>query len=139
MHVPCRLACGVTRRIRASRLIEDDKFVRKSKADTRLIPVLVGEGLSDVEIAKRMGWTVGTLRVRCSQLKISLSRKTLNLRQIVLPHGILNQLQQRAAMIGVTTSALAGELLKVIARDDLYNAVLDRDDADLPRRNVSVN
>jgi hypothetical protein len=125
--------------LRSPGLIEDDQFVRKSKADTRLIPMLVDEGLSDVEIAKRMGWTVGTLRVRCSQLKISLKRKTPNRGQIVLPRRILDQLQHRAAMMGVTTSALAGELLEVIARDGLYNAVLDRDDADSPRRGVTVN
>jgi hypothetical protein len=42
-------------------------------------------------------------------------------------------------MMGVTTSALAGELLEVIARDGLYNAVLDSDDADATRRNALVN
>jgi hypothetical protein len=126
-------------RIGASRLIEDEQFMRKSKANTGLIPMLVDEGLSDVEIAKRMGWTVGTLRVRCSRLKISLKRKTPNRGQIVLPRRIFDQLQHRAAMMGVTTSALAGELLEVIARDGLYNAVLDSDDADATRRNALVN
>jgi hypothetical protein len=113
--------------------------VRKSKADPTLIPALVEEGLSDVEIASRMGWTLGTLRARCSQLKISLRRKTVNGRQIVLPQAVLDQLQQRAAIMGITTSALAAELLEVIARDCLYNAVLDRDDVGLTRRNASVN
>ena len=113
--------------------------MRKSKADTRLIPILIDEGLSDVEIARRMGWTVGTLRARCSQLKISLRRKTLNRGQIVLPQRILNELQHRAAMMGITSSALAAELLGVIARDALYNAVLDTDEANSTRRSVSVN
>jgi hypothetical protein len=108
---------------------EDHAVVRKSKADPTLIPALVNEGLSDVEIADRMGWTVGTLRARCSQLKISLRRKAVNGRQIVLPSGVLEQLQQRAAMMGMTTSALAAELLKAIARDGLYSAVLDGDEA----------
>ena len=103
--------------------------MRKTKADPTLIPALVDEGLSDAEIASRMGWTVGTLRARCSQLKISLRRKIGNGRQIVLPPGVLEQLQQRAAMMGITTSALAGELLKAIARDGLYNAVLDSGEA----------
>ena len=113
--------------------------MRTSKADPTLIPVLVDEGFSDAEIARRMGWTVGTLRARCSQLKISLKRKTVNRGQIVLSQNILNQLQQRAAMMGITTSALAGELLRVIARDDLYNAVLDRDEAGSIRLVASVN
>ena len=113
--------------------------MRKSKTDPALIPALVDEGLSDWEIASRMGWTVGTLRVRCSQLKISLRRKNINRRQFVLPQAIFDQLHQRAAMMGVSTSALAVELLQMIARDSLYNAVLDGDDIGLMRPNASVN
>ena len=113
--------------------------MRKSKTDPALIPTLVDEGLSDLEIASRMGWTVGTLRVRCSQLKISLRRKTINRTQLVLPQDIVDQLQQRATTMGVSTSALAVELLEVIARDRLYDAVLDRDDTGVIRPNASVN
>lgn len=113
--------------------------MRKTKTDPALIPILVGEGLSDLEIANRMGWTVGTLRVRCSQLKISLRRKIAAGRQVVLPHGILDQLRQRAALMGVSAHALAADLLEVIARDSLYDAVLDRDDSGATRPNASVN
>jgi hypothetical protein len=112
--------------------------VRKTKADPTLIPTLVDEGLSDAEIASRMGWTVGTLRARCSQLKISLRRKSAG-RQIALPQRVLEQLQQRAAMMGITTAALARELLEVIARDGLYNAVLDRDEVISIHLKASVN
>ena len=48
--------------------------MQKRKIDPDLIRVLVDEGLSSQEIADRVGWTIGTLRVRCSQLKISLRR-----------------------------------------------------------------
>src|SRR3974377_2225981 len=48
--------------------------MQKRKIDPDLIRVLVDEGLSAQEIADRVGWTIGTLRVRCSQLKISLRR-----------------------------------------------------------------
>jgi hypothetical protein len=113
--------------------------MRKSKTDPALIPALVDEGLSDLEIANRMGWTVGTLRVRCSQLKISLRRKNNNRRQIVLPQAIFDRLQQCAETIGVSASALASELLEVIARDGLYNAVLDNNEFGSVRTNVSVN
>ena len=113
--------------------------MRKSKTDPALIPALVEEGLSDLEIANRMGWTVGTLRVRCSQLKISLRRKNINTRQFVLPQAIFDQLHQRAAMMGIATSALVAELLGVITRDLLYEAVLDRDDIGVTHPNVSVN
>ena len=113
--------------------------MRKPKTDPALIPALIEEGLSDSEIANRMGWTVGTLRVRCSQLKISLRRKNVTQRQIVLPQFIFDQLHQRAALMGVATSVLVAELLKVIARDGLYNAVLDGDGAVAIRPDVSVN
>jgi hypothetical protein len=113
--------------------------VRKSKTDPTLIPMLVDEGLSDLEIAARMGWTVGTLRVRCSQLKISLRRKIAAGRNIVLPDAILGQLRQRAALMGISAHALAVDLLEVIARDSLYDAVLDRDDAGATRPSTSVN
>jgi hypothetical protein len=38
------------------------------------VPMLVNQGLSAAEIAEQMGCTVGTLRVKCSQLQISLRR-----------------------------------------------------------------
>jgi hypothetical protein len=96
--------------------------VRKSKIDPELILTLIDRGLSDQEIANRLGCTVGTLRVRCSQLKISLKRAG----KVILPRAILDQLRHRATMMGVSTTALAADLLGEIARDDLYNAVLDR-------------
>jgi hypothetical protein len=113
--------------------------MRKSKPDPTLIPAFIEEGLNDSEIANRMGWTVGTLRVRCSQLKISLRRKNATQRQIVLSKSIFDQLHQRATMMGVATSVLAAELLKAIARDGLYNAVLDGDGTAAIRPDVSVN
>jgi hypothetical protein len=98
--------------------------VRKSKIDPALIRVLIDQGLSDLEIANRVGCTVGTLRVKCSQLKISLRRCA----KVALPQAILDQLIQRAKLMGVSTTSLAADLLEEIARDDLYDAVLDRDD-----------
>ena len=98
--------------------------MRKSKVDPALIRVLIDQGFSDLEIANRVGCTVGTLRVRCSQLKISLRRPA----KVVLPQAILDQLIQRARLMGVSTTTLAADLLEEIARDDLFDAVLDRDD-----------
>lgn len=97
--------------------------MRKSKVDPALIRILIDQGLSDLEIANRMGCTVGTLRVRCSQLKVSLRRPA----KVVLPQSILDLLARRAALMGVSTVSLAADLLGEIARDDLYDAVLDRD------------
>lgn len=106
--------------------------MQKSKIDPALIQGLIDEGHSDPEIASMMGWTVGTLRVRCSQLKISLRRSA----KIVLPQAVIDRLHDRAVLIGVSAVELAADLLKEIARDDLYNAVLDRDDTEV---NCTVN
>lgn len=107
--------------------------VQKNNADPLLIPSLVKQGLSDVEIAARMGWTVGTLRVKCSQLKISLSRRAKRtvLSQaitIVLPETIFDRLCQHAVSMGLSTPKLGANLLEEIVRDNLYHAVLDRDE-----------
>ena len=98
--------------------------VRKSNIDPGLIRQLIDRGFSDSEIADRMGCTVGTLRVKCSQLKISLRRPG----KVVLPQAILDQLVDRAALMGVSAAALAADLLEEIARDNLFDAVLDRND-----------
>jgi len=107
--------------------------VRKNKLDPQMIRELVGNGLSNTEIASRMGWTVGTLYVRCSHLKISLRRSSKRVRlkrwpRIPLPDDLFEQLRQRASAMGVSTAELVVDLLKEIARDGLYDAVLDRDE-----------
>ena len=110
-----------------------EAVVRKSKVNPDLIRVLIDQGSSDSEIANRLGCTVGTLRVRCSQLKISLRRPG----KVILPQAILDQLLRRAALMGVSASALAADLLEEITRDDLFDAVLDRGGTDIkPNRTV---
>ena len=44
----------------------------------RDIPTFLEQGLSIAEIASRIGCTVGTLRVKCSKLGISLSRRNID-------------------------------------------------------------
>ena len=110
--------------------------MRKNKLDPEIIRELIGQGLSNIEIANRIGWTVGTLYVRCSQLKISLRRSSKKVRlkrwpKIPLPDDLFEQLRQRAKIMRVSAAELAVALLKEIARDGLYDAVLDRDDADV--------
>jgi hypothetical protein len=48
--------------------------------------------------------------------------------KIVLPRDIVDQLRQRAASMGVLAAELASDLLRTIVQDDLYDAVLDKDD-----------
>ena len=121
-------------------------------------------GLSPTAIAEKIGCTLGTLRVRCSQINIKLRRKMrgrgqdaelqsprrassqtderMNARlstqttdpieqggyfALRLPQQILGKLRMRAALEGVSEGVLAGMLLEVIVKDDLYEAVLDVD------------
>jgi hypothetical protein len=51
--------------------------------------------------------------------------------KIPLPDDLFEQLRQRAKIMRVSAAELAVALLKEIARDGLYDAVLDRDDADV--------
>jgi hypothetical protein len=45
--------------------------------------------------------------------------------KILLPQITVEQLRQRGALRGISGSTLASELLATIARDSLYDAVLD--------------
>jgi hypothetical protein len=134
---------------------------------------LIDQGRGAAEIASEIGCTLGTLRVRCSQLGISLRRRGTMSReatmtamdpvpadevnavgrrqsteqvhtvkqsravvsessaearielQVLLPQITTEQLRQRGALQGISGSTLASELLMTIARDGLYDAVLD--------------
>jgi hypothetical protein len=116
------------------------------------IPVLVAQGMKAPAIADRLGCKLGTLQVRCSQAGISLrvpkQAKVVPLVSVLKPPKLpkrkrsyayafalpttlqlsrvaMSRLRQHAEAIGVNEAQLAGDLLEVIARDDLYDAVLD--------------
>jgi hypothetical protein len=100
-------------------------------------------------IAARLGCTVGTLRVRCSQAQISLrvpkkvnvvpllpaspakppqSRQCLAFAvptTLQLSRVAMSRLRQRAEATGMTEAELVTTLIEMIAQDDLYDAVLD--------------
>lgn len=100
------------------------------------IESLVSEGKSAKEIADKIGCKLGTLRVRCSQHRISL-RRTIGMtgsrgnwpRKLVIS---INEetsldLALRAAKHGMSRAKLAAALLETIVHDDLYSAVIDND------------
>jgi hypothetical protein len=112
-------------------------LMKSGKLDHDLIRACVEQGLTDAEIADKFGWTIGTLRVRCSQQKISLRRRRKSghrraqchfTMKFALPEPLLERLVQRALSMQVSTSELVADLLATIDRDDLYGAVLDRGD-----------
>ena len=106
-----------------------------TKAVLATIPEMVElRGMRTQEIAEELGCKVSTLKVRCSQDRISLrsagsrhGRSNSGERAIKLNRAALMLLQDRAAASGKTEAALARELIETIARDNLYDAVLDVD------------
>ena len=126
------------------------KAKKMTKAVLGQIPALLDRGLSPTEIAQLCGCTLGTLRVVCSNAKISLRRKSLSKPRahetaphlagrnaacswhdgykpitIQLPVATADLLRQRANEKGLAPSTLATTLLEVIIQDKLYDAVLD--------------
>ena len=88
------------------------------------IPILVRDGKSASEIAGQIGCSVDSLRVRCSQLGVTLRRNGLTVR---LSQSTLDGLRRQARAENMSENELASALLEAIARDDLYKAVLDQD------------
>jgi len=107
------------------------------------IPHLIAEGRSIREIADTIGCRPGSLKVKCAQLGISLRRrrvlpelkpprqKVSPLRPMLveLAPRIFALFDSKSRAAGVQPQTLAASLLTIIARDDLFNAVLDNDDA----------
>lgn len=93
------------------------------------IPALVEQGLRKGDIAERLGCKESTLAVRCSNAGISLRRpKRLELRDgvpLTLSRETIASLNARAAADGCSAAQLVSDLLETIARDCLYDAVLD--------------
>lgn len=93
------------------------------------IPALIEQGLRRADIAERLGCKESTLQVRCSNAGISLrGRKRLGLtvgNYLSLSVEASAGLRTRAAATGCSEAQLASELLEIIARDNLYDAVLD--------------
>jgi len=97
------------------------------------IPALLEQGLRKPEIAERFGCTPGTLQVICSLAKISLRpggprpRKSKPIEPpFFISHKAMLGFRERAAAMGCSETKLARDLLEMIARDNLYDAVLDQ-------------
>ena len=104
------------------------------------IPAMVANGLRAPVIAEQLGCKLATLKVRCSQERISLripgARPAKRPKAIVLTLPVeaplqlsrdaVARLHKQATTKGCTAVQLASELLEVIAQDNLYDAVLDR-------------
>jgi hypothetical protein len=103
------------------------------------ISTMVQQSISNEEIAASLGVTVNSLKVTCSNHGISLRRpskpesqpeKSRKDRTLQLSKSASLILHLAAAKRSRGVNALAKDLLETIARDNLFNAVLDeREDA----------
>jgi hypothetical protein len=97
---------------------------------------LAGQGKSASEIAEVIGSATGSVRVKCSQLKIRLIQQGRrgHIRQIAgqrlvicLSDADYAALKRKAADMQKSAVKLSGELLEAIISSDIYEAVLDDD------------
>jgi hypothetical protein len=100
------------------------------------IPALIAEGKRKQEIADQFGVKASTLQVMCCRKGISLrpggKRKPLITMSLPSPLPLsdktLRALRDAALAMGTDEVSLAGRLLEMIAKDNLYNAVLDTEE-----------
>src|SRR4051812_16979985 len=109
------------------------------------VPALVEQGLHKGDIAERLGCKESTLVVRCSMAGISLrGPKRLKLSagvSLTLSRETIASLSMRAAADGRSEAQLASDILEIIARDGLYDAVLDSAPLNIarPLRSATLN
>ena len=84
----------------------------------------VAGGVSIESIARQVGCTVGTLRVRCSEKGIHLRRDRAWV-PIRLTTYTEEKLKAAAALKGVTVAQLAAALVACCVADNIVDAVLD--------------
>jgi hypothetical protein len=97
------------------------------------ITKMVEGGLTPPEIATKIGCTLGSLRVKCSQWGISLRRNRAEANQvnlqrrltIKLSENLALRLQLQAQKSEVSPAKLATLLIEAIVEDELYTAVID--------------
>src|SRR3974390_1295660 len=100
------------------------------------IPGLIQSGFNKHQIAERFGCKVGTLTVKCCQRKISLRTpdklgskvRGKSGRNVHLKAEIIKLYETEAADRGVSPKLMVQQLLEIIAKDNLFNAVLDEPD-----------
>jgi hypothetical protein len=98
------------------------------------ISKLATQGVSAAEIAGKIGCTLNSLRVKCSQHGIGLRRPSKSgsagrphgRLSIKLSDGTAKLLEQEAEKQGISSTKFAALLLETIVSDNLYEAVIDQ-------------
>ncbi len=99
---------------------------RFSKADIETIRHMAARGFGGVEIAKRLGRTPQSIRVKCVELGIRLRpMPTKDRLRILFEPAFYNALAREATARATTPAKLARLLLVTLLSDNLINAILD--------------
>lgn len=96
--------------------------------DPAVVTQAVIDGKMPYEIAEMLGITIQSLRQHCSNHRISLMRKrVLRIEPLTVdvPLDIFAQLRGAAEARHMAPKTLAREILRVVAEDNMWNAVLD--------------
>jgi hypothetical protein len=99
---------------------------RFSKADIETIRHMAARGFGGVEIAKRLGRTPQSIRVKCVELGIRLRpMPTKDRLRILFEPAFYDALMREAKARAMTPAKLARLLLVTLLSDNLINAILD--------------
>jgi hypothetical protein len=102
-----------------------------------LMREMAERGSSAIEIARHIGSTPGSVRVKCSQHKIKirngkgapkLHRTPEHLIVVHMPAPLYVEFHRKAEHLQMPVSLLAGNLLAAITASNIYEAVLDDKD-----------
>jgi hypothetical protein len=86
--------------------------------------IMVGQRRSAEEIAAVLGRSPSSIRMMCSRLDLSLTDHRVLLR-VRVPPDVLVELKSEAAARQMPIETLARILLTVVAKDKIFEAVLD--------------
>ena len=93
---------------------------------------MAADGSSSIEIARAIGSTPASVRVKCSQHKIKIGRRTFSdgsplMIVAHLPEPLSTEFRRKAEDLQIPASVLASRLLAAIAGSNIYEAVLDEE------------
>jgi hypothetical protein len=108
-------------------------FRRFTPDDIERIRWMAGRQCSGKAIARALGRTPQSVRVKCVELGISLRPERTDGGRVVVSRETRKAFEQAAAKRNVTTMRLINQVLLVVALDGLIDAVLD----DRPRARFS--
>lgn len=97
------------------------------RSRTAAVIALRGQGLSDRQIADRIGITHAAVSALAASGKRSTRPAEANGRTIVFPADILDRLAPHAEVRGISCNELARRIVDIAAEEGMIDAILDDD------------